>query len=103
MPGATSPKLVTGPEVGDGGPLSSTLNLPLTLIWAEGFEEMRCPWPSLIFSWASASMVGNEDMSDRTRSPIWHSKGKANGGKREKRANVPPRNKAVRLVSTTSC
>lgn len=62
MPGATNPKLMTGPDVGEGGPLSSTLKLPLLCLLllpkTEGMEEeIRGPWLVTIFSRAAGSMA----------------------------------------------
>lgn len=71
MPGATSPKLMTGPEVGDGGPLSSTLKLPLLCLLllskTEDMEdEIRGPWLVTIFSRASGSMAAMKRLSENS-------------------------------------
>ena len=41
IPGATSPKLLIGPEEGEGGPLSSAPSLSFRLICGTGFCDTR--------------------------------------------------------------
>ena len=58
MPGATSAKFLTTPELGEGGPLSSTVLVPLFMDRCEVvFEAMRRPWVEMILSCDSESML----------------------------------------------
>jgi len=59
MPGATSAKFFTTPELGDGGPLSSTVLVPLLTASCEDFvfEAIRCLWVETILAWLSGSML----------------------------------------------
>lgn len=57
MPGATCAKLTTGPVVGDGGPLASTL-APLFGVF-EGATKWA--WPEMMLSFAQAFILFSVD------------------------------------------